>query len=76
MSNVKIKNALLSVSNKENLLDVVKVLNKYKIGIISSEGTHKYLKEKGVVFSKLTTKGQVSVDVIVFLNILFTEACP
>ena len=46
MSNVKIKNALLSVSNKENLLDVVKVLNKYKIGIISSEGTHKYLKKK------------------------------
>ena len=40
MTNVKIKNALLSVSNKENLLDVVKVLNKFKVKIISSGGTH------------------------------------
>ena len=47
MSTVKIKNALLSVSNKENLLDVVKVLNKFKVKIISSGGTHKYLKKKG-----------------------------
>ena len=47
MSNVKIKNALLSVSNKENLLDVVKVLNKFKIKIISSGGTYKFLKKKG-----------------------------
>ena len=47
MTNVKIKNALLSVSNKENLLDVVKVLNKFKVKIISSGGTHKYLKKKG-----------------------------
>ena len=46
MTNVKIKNALLSVSNKENLLDVVKVLNKFKVKIISSGGTHKYLKKR------------------------------
>ena len=47
MTNVKIKNALLSVSNKENLLDVVKVLNKFKVKIISSGGTYKFSKKKG-----------------------------
>ena len=43
----KNQNAFLSVSNKENLLDVVKVLNKFKIKIISSGGTYKFLKKKG-----------------------------
>ena len=37
----KIKKALISVSNKENLEDLLKVLAKYKIELISSGGTFK-----------------------------------
>jgi len=40
----KIKNALISVSDKEGLIDVLKVLKKNKINIISSGGTYKEIK--------------------------------
>ena len=43
----KIKNAIISVSEKENLTPVLKVLKKYKINIISSGGTYRYIKKKG-----------------------------
>ena len=43
----KIKNAIISVSEKENLTPVLKILNKYKINIISSGGTYRYIKKKG-----------------------------
>ena len=37
--NQKIKNALISVSDKDNLISILKVLKKYKVKIISSGGT-------------------------------------
>jgi len=41
----KIKRAIISLSNKENLLYILKTLNKYKIEIISSGGTYKEIKK-------------------------------
>ena len=43
----KIKRALISVSNKTNLNDILKVLKKYKIKLISSGGTYKKIKNLG-----------------------------
>ena len=43
----KIKSAIISVSEKENLTPVLKILKKYKINIISSGGTYRYIKKKG-----------------------------
>ena len=45
--NLKIKNALVSVSDKENMGSLLKVLKKYKIKIISSGGTFKTIKKLG-----------------------------
>jgi phosphoribosylaminoimidazolecarboxamide formyltransferase/IMP cyclohydrolase len=41
----KIKKALISVSNKENLKDLLKVLTKHKIELISSGGTYKEIRK-------------------------------
>ena len=41
----KIKKALISVSDKENLSSLLKVLAKYKIELISSGGTYKKIKK-------------------------------
>jgi len=41
----KIKKALISVSDKKNLKDLLKVLTKHKIGLISSGGTYKEIKK-------------------------------
>jgi phosphoribosylaminoimidazolecarboxamide formyltransferase/IMP cyclohydrolase len=41
----KIKKALISVSDKENLKDLLKVLTKYKVDLISSGGTYKEIKK-------------------------------
>ena len=41
----RIKRALISVSNKENLKTLLKYLKKYKIEIISSGGTYKKIKK-------------------------------
>ena len=41
----KIKKALISVSNKENLKKLLKVLTKYNVEIISSGGTYKEIKK-------------------------------
>ena len=43
----KIKRALISVSDKKDLLIILKTLNKYKIQIISSGGTYKKIKKLG-----------------------------
>ncbi len=43
----KIKNALISVSDKENLRVVLEVLKKNKINVISSGGTYKSIKKLG-----------------------------
>ena len=40
----KIRRAIISLSNKEDLRSVLKTLNKYKIEIISSGGTYKKIK--------------------------------
>ena len=40
----KIKRALISVSDKKNLVNLLKVLAKYKIELISSGGTYKEIK--------------------------------
>ena len=41
----KIKQALISVSDKDNLKDLLKVLTKHKINLISSGGTYKEIKK-------------------------------
>ena len=41
----KIKKALISVSDKKNLKDLLKTLTKYKIELISSGGTYKEIKK-------------------------------
>ena len=43
----KIKNALISVSDKENLKNLLIILRKYKINIISSGGTYRSIKKLG-----------------------------
>ena len=43
----KIKNALISVSDKTELIPVLKVLEKYKIKIISSGGTYRSIRSLG-----------------------------
>ena len=43
----KINNALISVSDKDGLLKLLKKLKKFKINIISSGGTYKEIKNLG-----------------------------
>ena len=45
--NLKVKNALISVSNKENLISILKILKKFNINIISSGGTYASIKKLG-----------------------------
>tara|TARA_X000000368_G_scaffold143508_1_gene113102 strand:+ start:1654 stop:3204 length:1551 start_codon:yes stop_codon:yes gene_type:complete len=55
--NQKIKNALISVSDKTELIPMLKILKKYKINIISSGGTYRTIKKLGydcVEISKYT----------------------
>tara|TARA_X000000368_G_scaffold410173_1_gene393236 strand:- start:385 stop:1935 length:1551 start_codon:yes stop_codon:yes gene_type:complete len=44
---LKVKNALISVSNKENLISLLKTLKKFNINIISSGGTYTSIKKLG-----------------------------
>ena len=41
----KIKNALISVSDKSDLISILKILKKYNINMISSGGTFKFIKK-------------------------------
>ena len=43
--NLKIKNALVSLSDKEDIVSILKILKKYNVKIISSGGTFKYIKK-------------------------------
>tara|TARA_Y100001958_G_scaffold158515_1_gene156622 strand:- start:1369 stop:2919 length:1551 start_codon:yes stop_codon:yes gene_type:complete len=52
--NLKIKNALVSVSNKENIISLLKILKKYNIKVISSGGTYKYIKKLGYDCTELS----------------------
>jgi len=45
--NLKVKNALISVSNKENLISLLKTLKKFNINVISSGGTYASIKKLG-----------------------------
>ncbi len=45
--NHKIKNALISVSDKENISSILRIFKKYNINIISSGGTFKAIKKLG-----------------------------
>ena len=47
MMKTKIKNALISVSDKENLIPLLKVLKKFHVKIISSGGTFSFIKKLG-----------------------------
>ena len=48
MENIKIKRALISVSDKSGLEGLAKALTKNEIEIISTGGTYKFLKELGI----------------------------
>ena len=50
----KVKNALISVSDKKNLTSLLKVLKKFNIKIISSGGTYKSIKELGYKCTELS----------------------
>ncbi len=52
--NLKVKNALISVSNKENLVSLLKTLKKFKINIISSGGTYTSIKKLGYDCTELS----------------------
>ena len=52
--NLKVKNALISVSNKENLISLLKTLSKFKINIISSGGTYAAIKKMGYKCTELS----------------------
>ena len=45
--NRKIKRALISVSDKSELFKILPILKKFKIEILSSGGTYKYIKKSG-----------------------------
>ena len=51
---LKIKNALVSVSDKENIISLLKVFQKYKINIISSGGTYKSIRKLGYECTELS----------------------
>ncbi len=52
--NLKVKNALISVSNKENLISLLKILKKFDINIISSGGTYASIKKLGYKCTELS----------------------
>ena len=52
--NQKIKNALVSVSDKENISSLLRVLKKFNVKIISSGGTYKSIKKLGYTCTELS----------------------
>ncbi len=52
--NLKVKNALISVSNKENLVSLLNTLSKFNINIISSGGTYASIKKLGYKCTELS----------------------
>ena len=50
----KIRNALISVSDKENLTSILKILKKFNIQIISSGGTYNSIKKLGYKCTELS----------------------
>ena len=54
MMKTKIKNALISVSDKENLTSLLKILKRFNIKIISSGGTYASIKKLGYECTELS----------------------
>ena len=52
--NLKIKTALVSVSDKENIITLLKIFKKYNIKIISSGGTYKSIRKLGYDCTELS----------------------
>ena len=52
--NLKVKTALISISNKENLVSLLKTLKKFNINILSSGGTYAAIKKLGYSCTELT----------------------
>ena len=52
--NLKVKNALISVSNKENLVSLLETLKKFNINIISSGGTYVSITKLGYHCTELS----------------------
>ena len=52
--NLKIKNALISLSNKEDLVSLLKTLKKFNVNIISSGGTYASIKKLGYQCTELS----------------------
>ena len=52
--NLKVKNALISVSDKENLVSLLRTLKKFNINIISSGGTYTAIKKLGYKCTELS----------------------
>ena len=52
--NLTIKNALVSLSDKQNITSLLKSLKRYKINIISSGGTYKSIKKLGYECTELS----------------------
>ena len=52
--NLRVKNALISVSNKENLASLLRTLKKFNINIISSGGTFASIKKLGYRCTELS----------------------
>ena len=58
----KIRRALISVSNKENLKPLINTLSKYKVEIISTGGTYKKIRKLGfkcIDLSKFTNTPEI-----------------
>ena len=59
----KIKKAIISVSNKDKLIPLLKTLSKYKIKLISSGGTFKKIKKlkyKCIKISEYTNSPEIN----------------
>jgi phosphoribosylaminoimidazolecarboxamide formyltransferase / IMP cyclohydrolase len=54
MINLRVKNALISVSNKSNLISLLKTLRKFNIKIVSSGGTYETIKKLGYECTELS----------------------
>jgi len=51
---IKIKRALISVSDKAGILDLARVLQKFKVEILSTEGTAKLLRENNILVKEVS----------------------
>jgi len=64
MDLIKIKKALISVSDKKNLDKILKTLHEYNVEILSTGGTFKYIKDLGYQCTEVSdyTKSQEILD--------------